>query len=416
MSIDTGLEVLTTKGGAHFTDSQEKTESHKHVAKVWQDQCMTFEQGMKQCALDQAKIQDIRGPLSAWKPGVSEDGKLVLIYQPTGQQFVPTAKALKDFAVGGFTSEWFLSDLTSDKKKTTEENSEVRFKRDRRDAELLVHTLNVTLFAADRVDQDKERLFRTWTDGTFRAMLSDRYTIINNMWYLETLSRFIPGGLLSHWRGDADTIFGNVLIPDTIRQESDSEYGGMLSIGNSEIGLRRLASLPSVFRAICMNGCIWEQKQGKAVNRVHRGEVKIDDLASEIASNLQQQIPLLSGGIDRMLGTRALVMGRSASVNVIAQFFNFCKLPKSFAVKFITALHVEKEILGADIRSLFGLQAALTRAGQTVDAETWVKYDTLAGDLMGLTYAKWDAILKAADQLTAEDIEKQLGDVSHLMK
>lgn len=413
--MTTDLKVLTTVGGAHFTDSQEKTESFKHVAKVWQDQCMTFEKGMQQCALDQAKIQDIRGPLSAWKPGVSEDGKLVLIYQPTGQQFVPTAKALKDFAVGGFTSEWFLSDLTTDKKKTTEENSEVRFKRDRRDSELLVHTLNVTLFAADRVDQDKERLFRTWTDGTFRAMLSDRYTIVNNLWYLETLSRLIPDGLLSHWRGDADTIFGNVLIPDTIRQESDSEYGGMLSIGNSEIGLRRLMSMPSVFRAICMNGCIWEQEKGKAVNRVHRGEVKIDDLASEIASNLQHQIPLLSGGIDRMLGTRALVMGNSSSVKVIAQFFKDCKLPKSFAVKFITALHVEKEILGADVRSLFGLQAALTRAGQLVDSETWVKYDTLAGDLMGLTHAKWGVMLKGADSLTDDDVEKLLGDVSHLM-
>lgn len=409
------LQVLTTKGGAHFTDSQEKTESHKHVAKVWQDQCMTFDQGLEQCANDQQKIQDIRGPLSAWKPSVSEAGKLALVYLPTGQEFIPTAKALKDFAVGGFTSEWFLKDLTEDKAKTTEEDSEVRFKRDKRDAELLVHTLQVTLFAADRVDQNKERLFRTWTDGTFRAMLSDRYTIVNNQWYLETLSRLIPGGLLSHWRGDADTIFGNVLIPDTIRKESDSEYGGMLSIGNSEIGLRRLMSLPSVFRAICMNGCIWEQQKGKAVNRVHRGEVKFDDLATEIASNLQHQIPLLSGGIDRLLGTRALIMGNSKSVNVIAQFFKDNKLPKSFAVKFINALHVEREVLGADVRSLFGLQAALTRAGQLLDSETWVKYDTLAGNLMGLTHAKWDAMLKAADQLDGDDVEGLLGDISHLM-
>lgn len=409
------MQVLSTVGGAHFTDSQEKTESHKHVAKVWQDQCMTFDQGLEQCSRDQAKIQDIRGNLNQWRPAVNADGKLVLVYSLTGQEFIPTAKALKDFAVGGFTSEWFLKDLTEDKAKTTEENSEVRFKRDKRDAELLVHTLQVTLFAADRVDQNKERLFRTWTDGTFRAMLSDRYTIVNNQWYLETLSRLIPGGLLSHWRGDADTIFGNVLIPDTIRKESDSEYGGMLSIGNSEIGLRRLMSLPSVFRAICMNGCIWEQQKGKAVNRVHRGEVKFDDLATEIASNLQHQIPLLSGGIDRLLGTRALIMGKSHSTNVIAQFFKDNKLPKSFAPKFISALHVEKEILGADVRSLFGLQAGLTRAGQLLDSETWVKYDTLAGNLMGLTHAKWDAMLKSADQLTPDDCEDLLGDVSHLM-
>ncbi len=78
------------------------------------------------------------------------------------------------------------------------------------------------------------------------------------------MRKLIPGGRLSHWRGDADTLWGNVLIPDTIRQESDSDYGGMVSIGNSEIRERRITSRPSVFRAICFNGCIWDREAGQA--------------------------------------------------------------------------------------------------------------------------------------------------------
>lgn len=411
----TDLKVLTTVGGAHFTDSQEKTESHKHVAKVWQQQCMTFEEGLEKVASDQQQIQDIRGPLKEWTAGVSDAGKVVLIYLPNGQEFVPTEKALTDMAVAGYTGKWILSDLTTDKKESSEDDSEVMFKRDREDADLVVHILKHTLFHKSRVDQEKSRLFRTWTNGTFRAMLSDKYTIVNNAWYLETLSRLIPGGLLSHWRGDADTIFGNVLIPDTIRQESDSEYGGMLSIGNSEIGLRRLMSLPSVFRAICMNGCIWEQEKGKSVDRVHRGAVEFDALANEIATNLQHQIPLLSGGIARLLGTRALIFGKSRIANVIAQFFKNYKLPKSLAAKFVGHLNTEVKIIGPEALTAFGLQAALTRAGQEGEDETWVKYDMVAGQVSDLTFAKWDAMLKGADSLTDKEIEKTLGDVSHLI-
>ena len=97
-----------------------------------------------------------------------------------------------------------------------------------------------------------------------------------------------------------------MLIPDTIREESDSDYGGMLSIGNSEIGERRISSMPSIFRAICMNGCIWDQTAGKGINQVHRGKIDLDQLFLVIKENLEVQIPLLPQGIERLLGTRRM--------------------------------------------------------------------------------------------------------------
>jgi len=411
-------QVLTKLGGSvknapHFTDSQEKTENFKHVAKVWQDQCMTFDAGMQQTALEQQKINDIKGPLSDWRAEVNY-GKLSLLHK-SGVSYQPTAKAVKDLAVIGRTSEWFLNDMLTDKKANGSEDAKTLYKRDFRDAEVVTQVLNVTVFAADRTDQKKTRLFRTWSDGTLRAVLSDQYAIVNNLWFLETLAKLIPGGLLSHWRGDADTIFGNVLIPDTIREESDSHYGGMLSVGNSEIGLRRIMSLPSVFRAICMNGCIWEQEKGEIVSQVHRGRVDFKSLELAIAKNLQAQIPLLSKGIDKVLGSRTLKFGDVPTVQVVAQVFNDFDLPKSKAPKFLGHFNTELGILGNEALTAFGLENALTRLGQEYDNETWVKYDSIAGKIANLTADRWGGMLQRARTLEPKDVEKSLGDVSHLI-
>lgn len=410
MSRILGSQVVNAP---HFTDSQEKSEDFKHVANIWQKQCMSFEDGMQKLALDQQKIQDIKGPLSDWRPQVDND-KFVLLHV-SGRVFHPTAKAVKDMAVIGKTSEWVLNDLMTDKTKTAEEDSPILYKRDARDAEAICKLLSVTLFAEDRMDQNKTRLFRTWTDGTLRAVLSEQYAIVNNLWFLETLSKLIPGGLLSHWRGDADTIFGNVLIPDTIREESDSHYGGMLSVGNSEIGLRRILSMPSVFRAICMNGCIWEQEKGDVVSKVHRGEIDFKGLEVDIAKNLQSQIPLLSKGIDIVLGSRNLKFDGTPTVQVVAQLFKDFKLPKSKSAKFLGHFNTETSILGTDARSAFGLENALTRLGQDGDNDTWVKYDQIAGTIASLTKDRWSGMLNRAKTLDVKDTEAVLGDISHLL-
>lgn len=411
------MQVLGSKveNKAHFTDSQEKTADFKHVAKVWQQQCRTFDEGLELTAQDQKKIADIRAPLSDWEAIVTDEDKLGIRHKPSTSVYVPTEKAVKDMAVIGQTSEWFLSDMMADKKKGPEGEEKLVYKRDRRDAEVLARVLNVTLFAVDRTDQKKIRLFRTWTDGTLRAVLSEQYAIVNNMWFLEVLRELIPGGLLSHWRGDADTIFGNVLIPDTIREESDSHYGGMLSVGNSEIGLRRIMSLPSVFRAICMNGCIWHQEKGEAVSKVHRGSIDFEGLKADIAKNLQAQIPLLSKGIDKVLGTRALKFGEVPTLNVVAQFFNDFDLPKSKSPKFFANFNTELGILQNEARTAFGLQSALTRLGQELDNDDWVKYDQIAGKVANLTGDRWGGMLQRAKTLDSKDIEKALGDVTHLL-
>jgi hypothetical protein len=268
------------------------------------------------------------------------------------------------------------------------------------------------VFNADRVDQEKPRLFRTWKNGTVRAFLSEQYAIVNNGWYLELLSQIIPDGVLSHWRGDADSIYGNILIPDTIRAESDSDFGGMLSIGNSEIGTRRISSMPSVFRAICMNGCIWDQQSGEQLNRVHKGAIDFDSLAVAIAENLQAQIPLLSNGIEKILSLRKFEMKDTPFQNQLAVVAADHSLSKKQVRTIWDAYAIETNLLGGEAKTAYGLANAITRAGQTQDnADAWVKFDVIGGDFANMDQNSWDKFRNRADGLNEKQIAKRTGEL-----
>ena len=138
--------------------------------------------------------------------------------------------------------------------------------------------------------------------------MTDKYTPVDNRWYLDCFKEFLPDARYSHWKGDEDTIFGNLLLPDSIMdygQDDDTDYGGMVSISNCEIGKRRISQYPSIFRAICMNGCIWGQQKGKDVNKVHRGTIDLDALKIALAENIEFQLSILPDGIRKFLDTRS---------------------------------------------------------------------------------------------------------------
>ena len=219
------------------------------------------------------------------------------------------------------------------------------------------------------------------------------------------MQEFLPEGRLSHWKGDEDTIFGNVLLPDTIMDygtDDDSDYGGMISIGNCEIGKRRISQVPSLFRSICLNGCIWGQVSGKQIKRRHIGTIDLDALKLEIGQNIEHQLPLLPNGITQFLAMRELENGDVSMKNIIAAICKDERLGKKEAV---VVLDQYAQFENQE-RNLFGVVNAITRAGQKFDNTTWVKFDELGGNLMETDASRWAAILKRADSLQDKDFEK----------
>lgn len=359
-----------------------------HVHKDWWAKTMTYEQALESCQVAAENREDILVENKNIHCVGNDKGFFLKLHD--GREFRPTDHAIEQFSVRvGVTSSSFLREMR---------NIEGF---DSHDATTMALVGNNAL---RRVDGDKTFRLRTYTDGTCRAFLTDKYAPVDNRWYLETLAEFIPGGRFSHWRGDEDTIYGNVLIPDTIMDygADDSDYGGMISVGNCEIGTRRISQTPSLFRAICMNGCIWGQTTGEKIRRVHRGSIDLDSLKGEIALNIQGQIPLLAPGIKQFLATRAMQTGKASVKGVVAAIASDYKLSKREATEFLDQ-YITME---SSERNLFGIINGLTRAGQVFDNNTWVKMDEIAGNLLDTSADRWSTILRRADTFTDKDYEK----------
>lgn len=363
-------------------------EKGTHVHKDWWAKTKTYEQVMEDA---QVAIQNREDILVEAKniSCVSEDNDF-FIKLGDGRKFRPTDHAIEQFSVRTeVTSSSFLREM-----RNIEDF-------DSSDADTMATVGNNAL---RRIDGDKTFRLRTYTDGTCRAFVTDKYAPVDNRWYLETLAEFVPGGRFSHWRGDEDTIYGNILIPDTIMDygADDSDYGGMISVGNCEIGTRRISQTPSLFRAICMNGCIWGQTAGEKIRRVHRGNIDLDSLKLEIAKNIQHQIPLLAPGIKTFLATRAMDTGKASIKGIVAAVSSDYKLTKREATEFLDQ-YITME---SGERNLFGIINGLTRAGQKFDNKTWVRFDEIAGSLLETSADRWNTILRRADTFTDKDYEK----------
>jgi hypothetical protein len=359
-----------------------------HVHKDWWAKTKTYEQVMESCQVAVENREDI---LTARKNiSCVADNNTFYFQLNDGRKFKPTDHAMEQFSVrSSIPSSTFLREM-----RKSEDF-------DAADANVMAMVGNNAL---RRIDADKEFRLRTYTDGTCRAFVTDKYAPVDNRWYLESLAEFIPGGRFSHWRGDEDTIYGNILIPDTIMDydSDDSDYGGMISVGNCEIGTRRISQTPSLFRAICMNGLIWGQAAGEKIRRVHRGNIDLDTLKLEIAKNIQHQIPLLAPGIKTFLATRAMETGKASIKGIVASVASDYKMSKREATEVLNQ-YGEYE---AENRNLFGIINGITRAGQKFDNTTWVKFDEIAGSLMATSADRWATILRRADTFTDKDYEK----------
>lgn len=359
-----------------------------HVHKDWWSKTKTFEQVRQEANVAVDNREDILIETKSISC-VSENDDFYFKVSD-GRKFRPTDHAMEQFSVrAGVTSSSFLREMR---------NIEGF---DSHDANTMAIVGNNAL---RRIDPDKKFRLRTYTDGTCRAFVTEQYAPVDNRWYLDVLSEFIPGGRFSHWRGDEDTIYGNVLIPDSIMDygSDDSDYGGMISVGNCEIGTRRISQTPSLFRSICMNGCIWGQVSGEKIRRVHRGNIDLAQLKMEIAKNIQDQIPLLAPGIKKFLETRSMDIGKTSAKAVIASISSDNKLSKKQATEFLEQ-YITYE---SGNSNLFGIINGLTRAGQKFDNKEWVRMDEVAGSLVVADATRWASILRRADTFTDKEYEK----------
>lgn len=388
--IGSGSQGASLKASFQAKGETAAEKGFKHVNRSWFDRCKPLTDVIHALATDHRKIDDKRLPLKAVRPQLADlDGKgPKFCLNLDGDLYVPTEWACQK--IGGW-----LDIPTHLFPKLTGPDC------DTMDHELMVrHVAN----QMRKVDKEKVFMWRTWNDGTLRAMLSERYAVINNQWYLETIAKVVPDAVVSHWNGDADTIYGNILIPDSVRQEEDSEYGGGMSLSNCEVGQRRLTSLAWLFSIICWNGNIWDKCEGRELSQVHKGHIDLNVLGKALQRTINDQIPLITAGLDLFLAKRDFTTDVDVKP-VVAQIARDHKLTKAEAFGVLQGYNIETRERPTVAGSLFGIIHGITRAAQVMSNQRWVALDTIGGALTRYTHDDWTRTTKAAASLPAKTVD-----------
>lgn len=380
----------------HQTQTMDKT--FRNVSTGWTGRLadpsdtsvMTFEDTLAHIDRERGRVVDMLLDYSRFQ-AVSDENGFGLVDKRTGQRFTLSDDALDQFSERAKIGKTLPRRLVAG---------------DAADRETLALVAGNGL----RKLGEKPCLLRTRDDGSIRAFLSEEYAVIDHRWYLQILQQIIPGGIVSHFKSEdnCDSISFNVLIPDSIRTESDSDYGGMLHCGNGETGHNRLRSLPSIFRSICMNGCIWDQIEGIGyIMQVHRGEIDLALLANVIKENLQRQIPLLSTGIDSMLATRSISISNAEPLRVIGATL------QALAVPGITRNAADSILRGFDNQrtetgrvSAFDVIQGMTFAAQQLNSELQETVERSAGSAMLWTADRWESVFAMSRSIDAKQLKR----------
>ena len=197
---------------------------------------MTWDEAQGRLADEQRIIEDHMLPLSDWEPTLDDQGAFGLRMRSTDRIYTPTTWAMDKMAgmsPGCRQFFWMAEDPThpTSKDKLTGE-PKVLYNRGAMDSDLMRHYVETQLFQPGRLDQDKPRLWRTWSDGTLRSVLSEQYQKVDNQWVLSQARQMFPDANVIRWRGDADTLQFEVTLDHIQKVDDQSGYGGILHVGN----------------------------------------------------------------------------------------------------------------------------------------------------------------------------------------
>jgi len=378
---------------------------------------LSFDGAIDKVLDERRERQDIEVPLKAFSMSLDANGENI-VGTLDGRDYVPTMHCLKQMGtimgVSHAVIKQYLNPVMKPKYVDKVKTEVVRYERDSVDRELLVQLFKNGI-RDGRVDPDKVFKFRTYNDGTLRAMLSEQYGYIDNVWYLEELRKAFntlggdePGFI--HWRGNADTIYANLLIPDSLTTEGDGDYGTLLSVGNCEIGKRRWSLMAGLFRGICTNGLIFDLKVLDRVNQVHRGDIDLVKIREKLVEGVQGGVPAIVAYKDQFLQMRdhKLVVPPTQMIAQIAQDYQLSSGPNGQAVEVVKQFNKHER---AD-RNLFGIVNAITRAAQEYDPAEHVRLDEIGGNFLGISEQRWEAYNQRAAALSEKKRNRIFGVVA----
>jgi len=406
-SVFTNVASLQPKEGATAkqVDGQwvnaiglQSTASHRHVAKVWQDKCIALPEFIKTVETLAESKRDIEKPESEIR-----------------------LKDMETLVDGTMISQSGINNL---RMFNGMPSTMVSYMEERGYQDELVRFMNDALYQREQEWKNKGKEPRDFRcrlrtneagDEYIRAVVSERYGVIDNAQVMDILRNSLPSNideaLASHIDHDGDDMFGNILLPDYMKSEPDSDYGVGISFKNSEIRNAAFSVSPFLFRAICLNGMIWGRANSEIkINQRHMGKIDIVELQEQVRTAIAVA---LTQGNDLLT-----LMGHSKKVKVgnvlptIVQLArdsqdNFTiEQTKAWHKGYLDSLHERNGDVHEN--SAFGVVNGLTRAAQNYTGATREKMEKYASfilsphidsDLQAIS-KRWGQVSDRADNLS----------------
>ena len=345
------------------------TATHRHVAKQWQAKCT---------------------PLADFIETVkSQSTNKVDVVKPESEIRLKDVDTLVDgtpLTDSGMNSLRVFADMPS---------SIISFLKEREYNDDLVKYMNAELDRRETLWNNKGKEKRTFNvrirhddegNNVVRAIVSERYGVIDNHEAMEMVANALPSltdALASHLYNDSDDIYGNILLPDYMKSEPDSDYGVGIAFKNSEIRNSTFKISPFLFRAICLNGMIWGRMNSEInVNQRHMGKIDLGDLQMQVTQAVK--VALTQGNDMLTLLGYAKQVKVTNPVAVIAQLARDEKMTieqgKLWHKGYLDSLHERH----GDVheKSAFGIINGLTRSAQDYTGSTREEMETLASKIL----------------------------------
>ena len=402
LQVSEGATAKQDANGTWFNAiGLESTQAHRHVAKQWQSKCTPFSDFVESVKAQADSKYDLVVPESNVRLKDSETLTNGMGITKSGLSSLNAFTDIPSSMISFLEEKGFGDDLT-------------RFVNSELD-------LREKMWANDGKNSREFRIRVRKDDAGYdnaRAIVSGRYGVIDNHEAMEMIANALPSltdALASHISDDGDDIFGNVLLPDYMKSEPDSDYGVGIAFRNSEIKNSTFKVSPFLFRAICLNGMIWGRENSAIqINQKHLGNIDRNEL--QLAVTHAVKVALTQGNdLLTLLGYSKQVKVEQP-LQVIAQLSINEGLTieqgKAWHKGYLESLNEASGDLHD--RSAFGVINGLTRSAQDYKGSMRENMETIAtkilapsidADLQAIS-KRWGRIADNATQLKPNIVQK----------
>jgi hypothetical protein len=215
-------------------------------------------------------------------------------------------------------------------------------------------------------------------DDQLRGVLSDRYSKLDNLPFLETLEPLLPSRLQAEWFALTNESMHLRLIDPTLSREvlRDDRIMVGLHISNSEVGKRSVTVDAIVWRMICKNGLIRLVK-GKSLMQQKHISLTSYAMKRNLERAMGEALTTAAGLLEKMAqATETPVPDVEGAIEQLGVLWN---LSEAFEQRIKDALLREP---AQQQDKLYGLVNAITQAAQSLSPDGRYEMEAKAGNLM----------------------------------